>query len=58
MFENMINCSTLIIQYLSRESDILFCSVAHANLGQFSRPGTYLESAGPEVFKTPPTCPI
>ena len=48
----------LLIQYLSKESDILFCSITHANLGQFSKPGTDLESAGPEVFKTPPTCAI
>ena len=46
------------IQYLSKESDILFCSITHANLGQILKPGTDLESAGPEVFKTPPTCPI
>ena len=46
------------IQYLSKESDILFCSITHANLSQFSKPGTYLESAGLEVFKTPPTCAI
>ena len=31
------------IQYLSKESDILFCSITHANLGQFSKPGTDLE---------------
>ena len=43
------------IQYLSKESDILFCSITHANLGQFSKPGTDLESTGPEVFKTPPS---
>ena len=48
----------IVIQYLSKESDILFCSITHANLGQILKPGTDLESAGPEVFKTPPTCPI
>ena len=46
------------IQYLSKESDILFCSITHANRGQILKPGTDLESAGPEVFKTPPTCAI
>ena len=46
------------VQYLSKESDILFCSITHANLGQFSKPVTDLESAGLEVFKTPPTCAI
>ena len=46
------------IQYLSKESDILFCSITPSNLGQFSNPGADLESAGPDVFKTPPTCPI
>ena len=48
----------IYIQYLSKESDILFCSITHANLGQILKPGTDLESAGPEVFKTPPTCAI
>ena len=48
----------LLIQYLSKESDILFCSITHANLGQLSKPVTDLESAGLEVFKTPPTCAI
>ena len=28
------------------------------NIGQFSKPGTDLKSAGPDVFKTPPTCTI
>ena len=46
------------IEYLSKESDILFCSITHANLGQFSKPVKDLESAGLEVFKTPPTCAI
>ena len=46
------------IQYLSKESDILFCSITHANLGQFLKLGTDLESAGTKVFKTPPTCAI
>ena len=49
---------TEVIQYLSKESNILFCSITHANIGQILKPGTDLESAGPEVFKTPPTCPI
>ena len=39
----------LEIQYLSKESDILFSSITHANLGQFSKPVTDLESAGLEV---------
>ena len=46
------------VQYLSKESDILFCSITHANLRQLSKPGKDLESAGPDVFKTPPTCAI
>ena len=41
-----------------KESDILFCSITPTNLGQFSKPGADLESASPEVFKTPPTCVI
>ena len=51
-------CFALDVQYLSKESDILFCSITHANLGQILKPGTDLESADPEVFKTPPTCAI
>ena len=35
-----------------------FCSITPTNLGQFSKPGTDLKSAGPDVFKTPPTCTI
>ena len=33
---------TSVIQYLylSKESDILFCLIAHANLGQLLKPGT------------------
>ena len=38
--------------------DILFCSITPTNLGQLSKPGTDLKSAGPDVFKTPPTCLI
>ena len=30
----------------------MFCSITPTNLGQFSKPGTDLKSAGPEVFKT------
>ena len=48
----------LDIHYLSKKFDILFCSITSTNLGQFSKPGTELETAGPEVFKTPPTCAI
>ena len=33
-------------------------NVTPTNLGQLSKPGTDLESAGSDVFKTPPTCPI
>ena len=46
------------IQYWQKESDILLFSITPTNLGQFSKPGTDLKSAGPEVFKTPPTCTI
>ena len=42
------------IQYLSKESDILFCSITHTNLGQLSKPGTVLKSAHPEDSKTVP----
>ena len=38
--------------------DILFCSITPTNLGQLSKPGTDLKTAGPDVFKTPPTCTI
>ena len=33
---------------------ILFCSITATNLGQFSKPGTELKSAGPDFFKAPP----
>ena len=42
------------IQYLSKESDILFCSITPTNLGQLSKPGTVLKSAHPEDSKTVP----
>ena len=42
--------------YLSKEFDILFCSITPTNLGQLSKPGVDLKSAGPDVFKTPPAC--
>ena len=42
------------IFYLSKESDILFCSITSTNLGQLSKPGTVLESARPEDSKTVP----
>ena len=45
----------LIVQYLAKEFDILCCSITHANLGQFLKPGLDLKSYCPEVFKTPPT---
>ena len=38
--------------------DILFGSITPTNLGQLSKPGTDLETAGLDVFKTPPTCAI
>ena len=44
----------MILQYLSKEFDILFCSIAPTNLGQSSKPGTALESACPEDYKTVP----
>ena len=44
-----------VIQYWQKEFNILFCSITPTNLGQFSIPGTDLKSAGPDVFKTPPT---
>ena len=50
---NSDNNNDISIQYLSKESDILFCSITHANLGQILKPGTGLESSGPEVFKIP-----
>ena len=42
------------IQYLSKESDILFCSITPSNFGQLSKPGTDLKSACPEDSKTVP----
>ena len=42
------------IQYLSKESDILFCSITPTNLGQLSKPGTVLQSACPDDSKTVP----
>ena len=36
----------------------LFCSITTTNFGLFSKPGTDLKSAGPDVSKTPPTCAI
>ena len=44
--------------YLSKEFDILFCSITLTNLGGFSKPGVDLKSAGPDVLNTPPTCTI
>ena len=35
--------------------NILFCSITPTNLGQLSKPGTDLKTAGLDVFKTPPT---
>ena len=47
-----------IVEYWHKELDILFYSITPTNLGQFSKPGTDLKSAGPDIFKTPPTCTI
>ena len=33
----------------------MFCSITPTNLGQFLKPGADIKSAGPDVFKTPPT---
>ena len=41
---------TYSIQYLSKEFDILFCSITPSNLGKFQKPD--LESVGPDVLKT------
>ena len=41
-----------------KEFDILFCSITPTYLGQFSKPGKDLKSAGHYVFNTPPTCTI
>ena len=38
--------------------NILFWSITSTNLGQLSKPGTDLKSAGSDIFKTPPTYPI
>ena len=54
----LMMCKIMIKKCLYSKTDILFCSITHANLGQFSKPVTDLESAGLEVFKTPPTCAI
>ena len=39
-------------------TSILFCSITPANLGQSLKPGTDLETAGPDVSKTASTCAI
>ena len=36
----------------------MFCPIPLTNLGQISKPVSVLESAGPDNFKTPLTCPI
>ena len=38
--------------------DILFGSTTPTNLGQLSKPGTDLKTAGLDIFKTPPACAI
>ena len=40
------------------EKRLLYFVFTPTNLGQFSKPGADLKSAGPDVFKTPPTCTI
>ena len=52
------SCSGGFIQYWHKEFNILFCSITPTNLGQFSKPGADLNSAGPDFFKTPPSCTI
>ena len=47
-----------IIQSCGKVCSILFCSITPTNLGRFSKPGSVLKSAGPDDFKTPPTCAI
>ena len=42
----------------SHKFNILFCSITPTNLGQLSKLGTDLKTAGPDVFKTLPTCAI
>ena len=39
------------VQYWQKELDILFCSITTTNLGQFSKPGTDLKSAGQNLVK-------
>ena len=36
-----------LIQYLSKESDILFCSITHANLGQKGPPHVETKKLNP-----------
>ena len=50
-------CKSLLT-VLTEKVDILFWSISPTNSGQFSKPETDLKSAGPDVFKTPPTCTI
>ena len=47
-----------VIQYWQKEFNILFCSITPTNLGQFSKSGTDLKFAGPDIFKTHFTCTI
>ena len=42
------------VQYLSKEFNNMFCSIAPTNPGQSSKPGTALESACPEDCETVP----
>ena len=41
------------IQCWQKKLHILFCSITPTNLGQFSKPGTDLKSACPDVLKIP-----
>ena len=52
------NWCQCVVQYWHKELYILLCSITPTNVCQFSKPGADLKSAGPDVFKTPPTCTI
>ena len=52
------DCLNIEPYQTSQSLHILFCSIDPTNLGQFSKPGTDLKSAGSDVFKRPTTCPI
>ena len=50
--------SSMLIQSWSYVCCIWFCPITPTNLGQISKPVSVLETAGPDNFKTPPTCQI